>query len=102
MTKTDTDSEMMRDQQDRDTPQHMARDGEKHPAERSDLDAQSKAEREQAKDGTAPNGTEQMEAIFEANQKGPKSEKAESDLMADAATDGQAGLARPNRSLLGD
>ena len=52
MTKTDTDSQMMRDQQDRDTPQHMARDGEKHPAERSDLDAQSKAEREQAKSGT--------------------------------------------------
>ncbi|MEF2551940.1 hypothetical protein VQ042_11310 [Aurantimonas sp. A2-1-M11] len=102
MTQSDTDSKMMREQQDRDTPQHMASDGTRKPGERSDLDASSKADREAAKNGTAPEGKEQMEAIFEANQKAKPADQAEEDMLADAATDAQAGLARPNRSILGD
>lgn len=98
---TDTDSKMMRAQQNKDARQTIEPD-ETHPATQAhDSDPASGKDREEALAGEAATANDQMDAIFNGNKLGGDG-ALEADLFADAATDGKIGLARKGRSLLGD
>ena len=101
MSNQDSDSTLIRGQQDKDTPEHIALDETHAPTDASDTDAESRKARESAKSGVAPNGREQMASIFEQNG-GTEGETVVKPDHASAQDDADGGLARKGRSLLGD
>ncbi|NDV86205.1 hypothetical protein GTW51_05760 [Aurantimonas aggregata] len=96
-----SDSTLIRSQQDKDTPEHIAPDETREPAGRSDSDTQSQRERESAKAGVAPNGREQMASIFEQNG-GDSGDKSVEPEKGGSSADADKGLAQRGRSLLGE
>lgn len=100
MGDLDTDSAMMRRQQNQDVSETIEEDetGGKGPP--SDLDPQSREAREASKAGEAVYANEQMDAIFNQNKRAGGS-RAEDRMMEDRATDGNASLVRGDRSILG-
>ncbi|MBB4002726.1 hypothetical protein [Aurantimonas endophytica] len=101
MAYQDSDSTLIRGQQDKDTLEHIALDETRGPADRSDSDTQSRRERESAKAGIAPNGQEQMASIFEQNGGSDGDKSVEPDKGSSPA-DADEGLAQRGRSLLGE
>ncbi len=100
MGDLDTDSAMMRRQQNKDVPETVREDETGPKPSPTDIDPESRAAREAAKSGEAVYANEQMDAIFNENRKAGAS-RAEADMMEDRATDANASLARPGRSILG-
>ena len=101
MIDQDSDSTLIRGQQDKDTPEHIALDETRAPADVSDTDAESHRARESAKSGVAPNDREQMASIFEQNG-GTEGETVVKPDPAGGHDDADGGLAHKGRSLLGD
>ncbi|UIJ71391.1 hypothetical protein [Aurantimonas sp. HBX-1] len=96
-----SDSTLIRSQQDKDTPEHIAPDETRETAGRSDSDTQSRRDRERAKAGLAPNGQEQMASILEQNGGDAGDRSVEPDHRS-ATDEADKGLARRDRSLLGE
>ena len=101
MPDLNPDPKLMRDQQDKDTPERIAPDETHAAAGRSDSDAASQRDRESAKAGVAPNGKEQMASIFEQNGGKDGDAVVEPD-PAGGQDNAGGGLARNGRSLLGE
>ena len=109
MPDLNTDPKMMRDQQDKDTPQHIDEDETHGGPERSDSDPRSGAERESARDGKLPASSNQQDAIFQQNRACAAHEATGDDDAGadvdDKSRDGSghdgSGLVRKGRSLLG-
>jgi general stress protein YciG len=101
MSDNSPDPKLMRGQQDKDTPQHIALDETQRPSGRSDSDAESRRERESANAGQAPNDKEQMASILEQNG-GTQGDTAVKPDEAATAGETGGGLARKGRSLLDD
>ena len=101
MADQNPDPKMMRAQQDRDTPEHIAPDETRASAGHSDSDAASRRDRESAKAGLAPNGQEQMASILEQNG-GDASDRSVEPDHGSATDAADKGLARRDRSLLGE
>lgn len=100
MGEFDTDSEMMRRQQNMDVPETIQEDETGAKASPTDLDPESRAAREASKSGDAVYANEQMDAIFNQNKRAGAG-RAELNMMEDRATGGMASLVRPDRSILG-
>ena len=100
MGDLDTDSGMMRGQQNQDVPETIREDETGGKPAPTDIDPESRAAREASKSGEAVYANEQMDAIFNQNRSAGAS-RAEADMMEDRATDGNASLAKPGRSILG-
>jgi len=100
MGEFDTDSAMMRRQQNMDVPETIEEDETKGRGTPTDLDPESRAAREASKAGDAVYANEQMDAIFNQNKRAGAS-RAELNMMEDRATNGAASLVRPDRSILG-
>ncbi|MCE7029868.1 hypothetical protein [Jiella avicenniae] len=94
MPDFDTDSKMMREQQNRDTPEDVTR-GDARP-EAADSDDASSRERRAAISGGG-DGEEQMEAILRQNRQ----ETGASEGSTAKAGHPKKGLVRRGRSLLG-
>ena len=98
----DTDSKMMRQQQDKDTPQRIEPDETAARRDRRDSDASSGAAREAARRGETQGANEAMNAVFNDSRRPENSgDVAEATFKEDAATRGNASLVRKGRSLLG-
>lgn len=98
---TDTDSKMMRAQQNKDARQTIEPD-ETHPRPQAhDSDAASGRDRDAAAAGTADVSQDQMDAIFAENKHGGKDAPGAARPAA-APANGGRGLAGKGRSLLGD
>lgn len=103
MSDPSTDSKVIREQQNKDTPERLEADEtQAHGPRRTDTDARSGADRRAAKKGEATFANEQMDAIFNENAEGERIDEGESRFEEDMATDGNASLARKTRSILGD
>ncbi|MEX6507080.1 hypothetical protein [Jiella sp. M17.18] len=103
MADSDTDPKMMRAQQDRDTPEHIARDETAPRREAGDTDAASAADRERALAGGTANSVDQMDAILGANRAGHGAQATAADeAEAEGEASGKAGLVRSGRSRLED
>ncbi len=100
MGDLDTDSAMMRRQQNQDVSETLEENETSGKGAPSDLDPESRAAREASKAGDAVYANEQMDAIFNQNKRAGASQ-AETRMMEDRATDGNASLVRGDRSILG-
>ncbi|KAB0682670.1 hypothetical protein [Aureimonas leprariae] len=93
---TDTDSELMRRQQQMDVPQTIENDGRtRGPADLDDRDGRDR--RQALGGGTAPGDTQQ-DAVFAQNTRGGRQAGAHAAAGARRA----GGLVRRGRSLLGN
>lgn len=96
---TDTDSEMMRRQQNLDTPQKIVPDETRASKDWTDSDAASAHAREEAQAGTATYAREQQDAIFEENKVFEEPREADVEIShADPDTEGS--LVQRGRSQL--
>lgn len=97
---TDTDSKMMRAQQNKDARQTIEPD-ETHPRPQAhDSDPASGRDRDAAVAGTADVSQDQMDVIFNENKHGGE-DPPEAGRSAAAPKGGERGLAGKGRSLLG-
>ncbi|MCB8840112.1 hypothetical protein [Aurantimonas sp. VKM B-3413] len=105
MPDFDTDPKMMREQQDKDTPEHLARDETlAHPGA-SDSDAASRDDRRKALRTGTGDSTAQMDAILDANHAeagAGGTPSGEDEEAAEKSASHRAGLARSGRSRLDD
>ena len=99
---SDTDSRMMRRQQDRDTAERIAPDERAEHHEAADTDPQSEADRETANAGATRGEDDQMDAILRENAEGGEATAAEGRFGGSPARSRKAGLAREGRSRLDD
>ncbi|MEC5323277.1 hypothetical protein [Aurantimonas sp. A3-2-R12] len=101
MPDLDTDPSMMREQQDRDTPQSIGTDTS--PArESSDSDARSRADREAVKAGLAARPKEMAPRTIHEDRPAQAAGPYDIALMRKAALARGASLVRKGRSLLGN
>lgn len=101
MPDLDTDPALMRQQQDRDTPQRIA-DGGSGTGERSHSDDRSRADREAAKAGATGRSGEATPMTLHGNGQSPASGRYGIASVRNAALARSAGLVRRGRSLLGN
>ena len=99
---SDTDSKMVRHQQDRDTPERIAPDERAARDAHSDTDRGSRADREAANAGAMRGKDDQMDAVLHENSEGGEATAAEGRLGENSARSRKAGLAREGRSRLDD
>ncbi|MBO0902370.1 hypothetical protein [Jiella sonneratiae] len=97
MPDLDTDPTLVRDQQDRDTPQQIGSEGRRKEA--GDSDAESGEARRAAIRGEGAGGREQMDAILKQNRDGGGSAGAKDGTGTSSRS--LRGLVRKGRSLLG-
>ncbi|MCQ0988128.1 hypothetical protein [Jiella marina] len=96
MPEFDTDPKMMREQQDKDTPEEISRDETARRSDASDSDFESKKQREAALAGEGVD-EEQMASILRQNQ-----QPNDKPTPAEAESEEGHGLARSGRSRLED
>lgn len=101
MPDLDTDPSMMRQQQDRDTPQSIG-DGTSRAGESSDSDARSRADREAAKTGSVSKSVPRVQDAAVENGQETSAGRYDIALMKKAALARGASLVRKGRSLLGN
>lgn len=101
MPDLDTDPSIMREQQDRDTPQSIG-DDTPRAGESSDSDARSRADREAAKAGLATRPKEATPVTDRQDQPVPSAAGHDIASMSKAALARGASLVRKGRSLLGN
>lgn len=99
MGEFDTDSRMMREQQNKDVAETIDADETHAAGDRHDSDPESAAARQRAKAGDITRINEQMDAVFDQNKR-CGSGSAEARMFSDRAANGQS-LVHPGRSLLG-
>lgn len=101
MPDLDTDPSMMREQQDRDTPQSIGEDTSR-AGESSDSDAGSREAREAAKAGSASESGPRTQAAAGENGQATSGGRYDIASMRKAALARSASLVRKGRSLLGN
>ncbi len=101
MPDLDTDPSMMREQQDRDTPQFIGED-KSRAGERSDSDAGSRTDREAAKAGSVSESGPRTQDVAGENGQVTSAGRYDIASMKKAALARGASLVRKGRSLLGN
>ena len=100
MDGLDTDSRMMREQQNQDSASTIEADENEGTRAPSDLDAQSRVAREAAKAGRITD-EDQQDAVLRQNRARIEASHGETETSGKPEPDFEASLARRDRSLLG-